>query len=86
MANTKQQEKRNLQNEAHRVRNVAVRSRMKTYMKRALAAVESGDKAAMDKAVTEAVAVIDRAVAKGVIHANSAARKKSSIMTRAAAR
>lgn len=83
MANIKQQKKRIRTNEERRQRNVAVRSRMKTLVKKADAALASGDAETAKTAVPEALSAIDRAAAKGVIHANSASRKKSSLMIRA---
>jgi small subunit ribosomal protein S20 len=85
MANIKSQKKRILTNEKRRVRNMAVRSRMRTLIKNALAAVESKDEEQMKKVVPEAISVIDRAVTKGVIHRNTAARKKSMIQSRVSA-
>lgn len=85
MANIKSQKKRNLTNEKSRQRNMAVRSRMKTMIKGALTAIEEKDGAKIGIAVPAAISSIDRAAAKGVIHRNSAARKKSSIELRMAA-
>ena len=83
MANIKQQKKRVRTNEERRQRNVSVRSRMKTMVKKADAALASGDAEAVKKTLPEALSAIDRAAAKGIIHANSASRKKSSLMIRA---
>ncbi|NLV41830.1 MAG: 30S ribosomal protein S20 [Candidatus Hydrogenedentes bacterium] len=78
MANIKSQEKRNRTNELARQRNMAVRSKMKTFVKAAeQAIVGGGDDTAV--VVTKAISEIDRAAAKGVIHKNSAARKKASL-------
>jgi len=82
MANIKSQKKRVLTNEKSRQRNQAVKSRLKTIMKQADAALSGSDKAAADAAVKTAVSEIDRAKKKGIIHANSAARKKSSLERR----
>jgi small subunit ribosomal protein S20 len=81
VANIKSQIKRNRQNEARRVRNKAVRSELKTRAKRAVAAADAG---AEDAAAALAVAVkrIDMAAARGVIHRNAAARRKSRLMRR----
>jgi small subunit ribosomal protein S20 len=84
MANIKQQKKRIRTNEERRQRNMAVRSRMKTYLKRALEALESKDSEAVKTVLPTALSEIDRAAKKGVIHKNSAARKKSELMSRAA--
>ncbi len=82
MANIKQQEKRIRQDRQRRLRNMDVKSRMRTYIKRAMAALEAKDKAEASAVVPQAIAAIDRAAAKGVIHRNAAARKKSSLTTR----
>lgn len=82
MANIKSQKKRNLTNEKSRQRNMAVRSRMKTMIKGALTAIDAKDADQIKVAVPAALSAIDRAASKGVIHRNSAARKKSSIQHR----
>jgi small subunit ribosomal protein S20 len=79
MANIKSQKKRNLTNEKDRQQNQAVRSRMKTVVKQALTVKESKDADKTKSALTEALSSIDRAVTKGVLHRNAAARKKSSL-------
>ena len=70
MANIKSQIKRNRQNEVRRLRNRSVRSEMRTLLK---AAKESGT----DAETVAAIKKIDKAAAKGVIHANKASREKS---------
>ena len=84
MANIKSQIKRNAQNERRRERNKSVRSELRTRTKSALVAAASG---ANDAAEREQAAVkrIDKAAAKGVIHPNQAARRKSRLMKRTAA-
>jgi len=77
MANTKSAKKRNITNEKSRQRNVAVKSRMKTYIKQATDAIESKDPEKIQTAVRAAVSQIDRAASKGVIHPNNAGRKKA---------
>lgn len=79
MANIKSQKKRILLNEKNRQRNMAVRSRMKTIIKKVHAAVAAKDPQQIQTAVKAAVSEIDRAASKGVIHRNAAARKKSSL-------
>lgn len=74
MANIKSQIKRNRQNEKRRLRNKAVRSELRTREKAALAAA-GGDGEA--EALRQTIKRIDRAAANGVIHKNTAARKKS---------
>lgn len=78
MANIKSQIKRNRQNEIRRQRNKAVRSELKTREKQAVAA----DGADADEAFREAQKKIDQAVAKGVLHKRSAARRKSRLAKR----
>jgi small subunit ribosomal protein S20 len=81
MANIKSQIKRIKQNEVRRERNRAVRSEIKTRTKNAVTALESGTE---DSAETlkSAIRRIDKAAAKGVIHPNQAARRKSRLMRR----
>jgi small subunit ribosomal protein S20 len=83
MANIRSQIKRNAQNEKRRLRNRAVRSELRTRVKRASASAEAGadDR---DEALRLAVKRIDKAAAAGVIHPNAAARKKSRLMRRLA--
>ena len=82
MANIKSQIKRNLQNEKRRLRNKAVRSELKTRVKSALGAAGSENQV---EAARLAIKRIDKAAAKGVIHKNAAARKKSRLAKRIAA-
>ena len=58
-------------------RNKAANSALKTSIKKFKSAVESGDKALAKTAYANAVAMVDKAVNKGVLHENNAARKKS---------
>ncbi len=85
MANIKSSKKRAESNEISRQRNIAVKSRFKTHVKQAAAAIEAKDAAAVKALLPKALSEIDRAAAKGVIHANSAARKKSTLQREAAA-
>ena len=83
MANIKSQMKRIKTNEKARLRNKAVKSSLKTAIRKFREAAEAGDK---DKAITlarEASRKLDKAVSKGVIHANQAANKKSALAKRA---
>ncbi|MDA2944506.1 MAG: 30S ribosomal protein S20 [Actinomycetota bacterium] len=77
MANIKSQKKRNITNAKRAERNRAVRSEIKTRVKSASA--DGADDAALRAAVSR----IDSAAAKGVIHKNAAARKKSRLMKKA---
>ena len=84
MANIKSQIKRNLQNERRRVRNKAVRSELRTRTRSAVTTAESGAVEATD-ALRLAVKRLDQAASKGVIHKNTAARRKSRLMRRVSA-
>lgn len=81
MANIKSQIKRNRQNEKRRLRNKAVRSELRTRTKSALAAAESGAEDTPE-ALRLAIKRLDKAAAKGVIHRNQAARRKSRLVKR----
>lgn len=83
MANIRSQIKRNRQNEARRVRNKAVRSELNTRTKSAVTAAETGAEDAEER-LREALKRIDKAAAKGVIHKNAAARRKSRLTRRIA--
>jgi len=81
MPNIKSAKKRVLVSEARNERNRAYRSALRTSIKKADAAIESGA-ADMDVAVKAAVKKIDMAAGKGLIHKNNAARKKSNLIVR----
>jgi small subunit ribosomal protein S20 len=85
MANIKSSKKRNITNEKRRQRNVAVKSRLRTFMKQAHEAIDAKDAEKVKTVLPEVLSEIDRAASKGVIHANSASRKKSTLQRRAAA-
>jgi len=70
------------QSEIRRQRNHAVKSELRTQMKKVLGAVEKKDAAASKAALNEAYALLDRAVGKGVIHKNNADRHKSRLAAR----
>lgn len=76
VANIKSAAKRAKTNEARRVRNVAQKSALRTSVKKFLTAVDSNDDRAQDL-LTTAKRALDKAVSKGIIHKNNAARKKS---------
>ena len=82
MANSRQATKRARQGERRRQHNAALRSRMRTYIKRALKAIESGDKQAAEAAYRDALPHIDSSAGKNLIHANKAARHKSRLNAR----
>ena len=77
MANIKSQIKRNRQNETARQRNIVVRSRTRTFVRRFRAAIDAGDAATAESAYGEAARELDKAAQKGVIHRNQAANRKS---------
>ena len=82
MANIKSQIKRNKQNEKAHQRNKAVKSELRTHVRKFREAVESGDVAAATSALQVASRKLDKAVSKGVIHKNQAANRKSAIAKR----
>jgi small subunit ribosomal protein S20 len=84
VANIKSQIKRIKTNEKARQRNVAVKSALKTSVRRFRTAAESGDAEAAQAALTVASKALDKAVSKGVIHKNQAANRKSGMAKRAA--
>ncbi len=77
MANTKQAKKRVRQAEKHRRHNASMRSMLRTYIKKVVIAIATGDQTAAQASLQEATPVIDRMVNKGIIHKNKAARHKS---------
>jgi small subunit ribosomal protein S20 len=77
MANTAQAKKRAKQAEKSRIRNASQRSNLRTFVKKVIAAVNSGDKEKAQAAFQTAVPIIDSAVNKGIIHKNKASRSKS---------
>ncbi|NUS15731.1 MAG: 30S ribosomal protein S20 [Streptomyces sp.] len=79
MANIKSQIKRNKTNEKARQRNKAVKSELKTAIRRTREAVAAGDTEKAEAAARFAAKKLDKAVSKGVIHKNQAANKKSAI-------
>jgi small subunit ribosomal protein S20 len=84
VANIKSQIKRNKQNEKARQRNQAVKSRLKTSVRKFRELAETGDKDAAVAAGRDAMKALDKAASKGVIHGNQAANRKSSIAKKAA--
>ncbi len=85
MANIKSQIKRIRTNEIARLRNKAVKSELKTQVRRVREAVVAGDKDAAEAALRTASTKLDKAVSKGVIHANQAANRKSALAKQVAA-
>ena len=85
MANIKSQIKRNLTNEKSRLRNKAVKSELKTFVRSFREVAAAGDKEAAAAALRTASRKLDKAVSKGVIHKNQAANRKSAMAKQAAA-
>jgi len=82
VANTKSAEKAARQAEKHRARNIALRSRMRTAVRKVTTAITAGDKAVARNTYKDAVPVIDTLVSKQIIHRNKAARHKSRLSAR----
>ena len=85
MANIKSQIKRNKQNEKRRLRNKAVKSSLKTAIRKFREAAEQGNVEEAVVLMRAASRQLDKAASKGVIHKNQAANRKSAIAQRAAA-
>jgi small subunit ribosomal protein S20 len=77
VANIKSQIKRIKTNEKARVRNKSVKSALKTAVRKFREAADAGDATAAQTALRDASRQLDKAVSKGVIHANQAANRKS---------
>jgi small subunit ribosomal protein S20 len=84
LANIKSQKKRILTNAKAAARNKAVKSSVKTAIKKVDKAVEAGDKTIATEAVQAATRALDKAASKGVIHANQAANRKSGLVKKVA--
>ena len=80
MANIKSAKKRILIAEANRQRNVAFKTSIKTAIKKALTLAESDDKDALNSAISKVYQLCDKAVSKGILHKNTASRKKSRLV------
>ena len=79
MANIKSAKKRILVTETKAARNKAIRSKVKTCIKKVEAAIAAGDKAAAQASLLVAISEIDKATSKGVYHKKTASRKVSRI-------
>ncbi len=77
MANTAQARKRVRQSVTRRERNIALKSKLRTFVKNVVKAIDSEDKSVASENYKKAVPVIDASVSKGIIHKNKAARYKS---------
>jgi small subunit ribosomal protein S20 len=82
VANIKSQIKRNKQNEKARLRNKAVKSELKTSVRKFREAADAGNAEAAQTAMRAASTKLDKAASKGVIHKNQAANRKSAISKR----
>lgn len=79
MANIKSQKKRIVTAEKARMRNKAVRSELKTAVKRVRTAVEANDAELAQAEANKAGKLLDKAASKGIIHKNQAAQRKSGV-------
>ena len=79
LANIKSAKKRVITNQVRADRNKAIKSKVKTYIKKVDAAVAAKDKAAAEAALPVAISEIEKATSKGIFHKNTAARKVSRI-------
>lgn len=82
MPNIQSAKKRVRQTITRRARNMSQRSSMRTAVKSLEASLDAGDKDAATKAYKDAARALDKAVTKGLIHKNNAARKKSRMNAR----
>jgi len=80
----KSSQKRERQNEKHRLRNRTYKSKARTMIRKAFLAMEEGNLDTAKIATAEAIQSLDKAAAKGVIHKNNASRRKSRLMARLA--
>ena len=83
MPNHKSSEKRVRQSEKRRVINRSNRTKVRTYIKKLRAALDSGNSGDVQQVLPDTISVIDKAVQKGVMHKNAAARYKSRLTVRA---
>ena len=83
MPNHKSAEKRVRQSEKRRVINRGHKTKVRTYLKKLRAALDSGKAEDVQKVPPDAISVIDKSVQKGVLHKNAAARYKSRLTVRA---
>ena len=83
MPNHKSAEKRVRQSEKRRVINRSHKTKVRTYIKKLRAALDTGKSDEVQKVLPDAISVIDKSVQKGVLHKNAAARYKSRLTVRA---
>lgn len=77
MANSAQARKRARQSETQRLRNMSLRSTLRTAIKKVIKTIEAGDKNAARQIYRESISTIDRIADKRIVHKNKAARHKS---------
>jgi len=82
LANTKSAKKAIRVAERRRLHNKPIRSSMRTYYRKASAAIGTTDAGATDEAIVRAISALDKAAHKKIIHPNNAARRKSRLMAR----
>ena len=82
MANTRSALKRIRSTARKTARNRAIRSATRTFVKKARLLIAAGNKQEAEAAVKRAISALDRAVTKGVLHRNNAARRKSRLVKR----
>ncbi len=80
----KSSQKRERQNEKHRLQNRSYKGKARTMIRKAFLAMEEGNLENAKTATLEAIQSLDKAAAKGVIHKNNASRRKSRLMARLA--
>lgn len=85
MANIKSAKKRVKTSEKARLRNVAVKSRVRTQVKKVEAAIAAKDEAQIKETLPQALSELDRAASKGVLHRKSVGRKKGTLQKAAIA-
>ena len=83
MPNHKSAEKRVRQSEKRRAINRGHKTKVRTYIKKLRAALDSGKSDEVQQVLPDAISVIDKSVQKGVLHKNAAARYKSRLTVRA---
>lgn len=81
MPNIKSQVKRVATNDKARNRNASFKTRVKTAIKKVELAVAAKDKEAAKLALVDAISLLDKAVGRGIYHANKVANKKSALQT-----
>lgn len=84
MPNIKSVKKDVIRSRQRRLRNQAVKSRIKTFVKKTHTAIAAGDAAAVAEILSQTVSAVDKAAKRHIIHKNAAARRKSRLMRRAA--